>query len=343
MIKSGSLKKIIFWGVLLTIPVFFLFVSTELFYDFYWSKRMLYQYDRELGWAPKPDFSYHEVHYDAEKNPYEVTFSTNELGFRAWGNVKSDKKKILFIGDSFTGDPNMSDKDAYFDQVRRLTGAEVFAFGGGGYGTLQELLILRKFVNIINPDYFVLQFCSNDIPNNSYDLEENFIVRNQKNLRPYFNGQRIIYRLPFYHWYRKLYALSAVFRFLDHSVERIQYRMYDGYEYPSGKGDRERADEIARAEEITVDLLRQMADSVPQKTKLLTFSSDTDNPERTAQWLWVSEKAGFIPLPGVSRAVEEAEKQGVVVRAEDGGHWGPEGHHIAGAVLAKELERLFAE
>jgi hypothetical protein len=343
MRKSGLIKKIIFWGVLLAIPIFLIFVSTELFYKFYWAKRMLYQYDQELGWVPKPDFFYDETCYDSEKTPYKVKLSTNEYGFRAWGDVNSDKKKILFIGDSFTGDPNMSDKDAYFDQVRRLTGAEVFAFGGGGYGTLQELMILRKYVKKIDPDYFVLQYCSNDIDNNSYELEGTFLVRNQKDLRPYFDGQRIIYRLPFGHWYRTLFAHSAVFRFLDHRLQMIQYRLYGGYEEPSAKDDQERADEIARAEKITVQLLRQMADSVPLKTKLLTFSSDTENPEWTARWLRVAKAAGFIPLPGVSRAVEKAEQQGVVVRAADGGHWGPEGHHIAGAVLAKELERLGVE
>ena len=336
-------KKIFFWSILLTIPVVFLIGSTELFYKFFWAKRMVYQYDQKLGWVPKPDFSYDEVRYDVAGNPYDVKLSTNQYGFRAWGDPRSDNPKILFIGDSYTGDPNMSDQDAYFGQVRKLTGAEVFAFGGGGYGTLQELMILKKYVNLIDPDYFVLQYCSNDIYNNSYELESNFIVRNQKDLRPYFDGQRIIYRLPFDHWYRQLFTHSAVFRFLDHRLQMLQYSLYDGEEYPSAKNDQEKARETARAEKITVELLRQMKDAVPADTKLLTFSSDTDNPKRTAQWLRVAKKAGIFPLPDVSRAVERAEKEGAVVRAADGGHWDPVGNHIAGSVLAKDLERLMAQ
>jgi hypothetical protein len=341
--RTELAKKIFFWSILLTIPVVFLVGSTELFYKFFWAKRMVYQYDQALGWVPKPDFAYDEVAHDVKGNPYEVKLSTNQYGFRAWEDTRSSRKKILFIGDSYTGDPNMSDEDAYFSQVRRLTGAEVFAFGGGGYGTLQELMILRKYVKQIDPDYLVLQYCSNDIYNNSYELESSFIVRNQKDLRPYFDGQRIVYRLPFGHWYRKLFAHSAVFRFLDHRLQMLQYRLYGGYEEPSAKDDREKAREIARAEELTVELLRQMADAVPQKTKLLTFSSDTDNPRRTARWLRVAKQAGFIPLPEVSSAVENAEKEGVVVRAADGGHWSPAGQRLAGSVLAKDLERLMAQ
>ena len=42
----------------------------------------------------------------------------------------------------------------------------------------------------------------------------------------------------------------------------------------------------------------------------------------------------------ISKAVENAEKEGIVVRAAEGGYWSPKGHPIAGESLAKQLERL---
>ncbi|MCW5199822.1 hypothetical protein VU05_03825, partial [Desulfobulbus sp. F1] len=62
---------------------------------------------------------YSVVRPDAAGVNYKIDVSTDQHGFRSWGNIDTDKKKIFFIGDSFTGDPNMSDEDAYYDQVKK--------------------------------------------------------------------------------------------------------------------------------------------------------------------------------------------------------------------------------
>ena len=58
------------------------------------------------------------------------------------------------------------------------------------------------------------------------------------------------------------------------------------------------------------------------------------------RWRRVTENAGFAAMPLISAAVEAAEESGVVVRASDGSHWGPQGHRIAGKALANELNQL---
>ena len=42
------------------------------------------------------------------------------------------RQRILFVGDSWTGDPNTADDEAYFGVVGRNLPVEVFAIGGGG-------------------------------------------------------------------------------------------------------------------------------------------------------------------------------------------------------------------
>lgn len=336
------MKKTLFWFFLIIIPMFALVVSVEIFYAIFISSNRMYKFDSEIGWVPKSNLNYSRLRSDITGGTYTVTITTNNHGFRAWGDINAKKVKILFIGDSFTGDDHMSDEDSYYGQVKKIINAEIFAFGGGGYGTLQELMILRKYVVTINPDYFVLQFCTNDYVNNSFYLERSSIVRNQKNFRPYLDGNTIIYRLTPNHWYKLLCKSSAAFRFLDQRLQRVQYNLYDDYHSLSDTSQEKMNKERIKAENITERLLVMMANSVPQKTKLLTFSIGPKDDATTEKWVRIAKKAGFIPLPMVSKAVENAEKEGVVVRSADGGHWSPQGHRIAGKELAKQINRLMA-
>lgn len=231
----------------------------------------------------------------------------------------------------------MSDVDAYFGRVSELLDAEVFAIGGGGYGTLQELMVLRKYVDIIDPDYFVLQFCTNDFSNNSLELEAPSIVRNQNNMRPYLSKDQVVYRLSQWHWYRFLYKHSHLFRFLDRKLQVHQYNLYGGYIPPTEINEERTKTDTLNAEQITGQLLKLMAGTVPKKTQLLTFTCSTRNQADTERWRRVSEHAGFVAMPAVSASVEEAEDGGEVVRAGDGSHWGPQGHRIAGETLVRIL------
>jgi alkylation response protein AidB-like acyl-CoA dehydrogenase len=42
----------------------------------------------------------------------------------------------------------------------------VQVYGGHGYGTLQEYLVIDKYIDEIKPDLILLQVCSNDFTNN---------------------------------------------------------------------------------------------------------------------------------------------------------------------------------
>ena len=333
------MKKIFYWCALISFPIILLIVTAEIIATLYFESKRIYRYDPVIGWVPKSNFSYNKFHTDAAGNNYKVIVSTNKHGFRAWGDITSHKDKILFIGDSFTGDPNVSDEDSYFMQVKKILDVEIFAIGGGGYSTLQELLLLRKYVHIVNPDYFVLQFCSNDFSNNSLSLEHRSIVRNQKNIRPYFDN-KIIYRLPLNHWYRYLYVHSHLFRYFDAKLQHLQYHYYGGYESLSDTSPKKRNEEITNAEETTEHLLKMMTDTMPEDTVLLSFTCNSRKHVDTKRWMRVVKSAGFIPLPSVSGTVEEAEHDGVVVRTSDGVHWSPRGHHIAGKALAREIVKF---
>ena len=94
------------------------------------------------------------------------------------------------IGDSFTHATSVSDDRTHHALLAKLLDVEVFAYGVGGYGTLQEFLVLDRFVDVIHPDIFLWQYCANDFINNDNELERLSRFNNNGLTRPYWqNGQ----------------------------------------------------------------------------------------------------------------------------------------------------------
>lgn len=317
---------------------------------------IVYEYNKILGWQPKKKFSQKISVIDKSGEKYFVNYSTNEFGFREFGDPRNDKKRILFVGDSWTGDPNTSDEDAFFAIVKNNLPVEVFAIGAGGYGTLQELMLIKEYAEVIKPDILVLQYCDNDIINNSFKLEGPSITRNQKNLRPYWVDNQIEYRFPSGNLYIFLYKNSRLFRSIDGVLSTIQYQMYKGYYPPQYKAYEaygafwqdlppELASEILDLKSAAVSdtqfLLSEMKRILPLSTKLITFAANTDDPEELRIWQTISENAGFVTYPSVSMKVDAAEKKGAIVRVYDGAHWNRLGNKIAGEELVKIIRRDF--
>lgn len=300
---------------------------------------LVYEPDDLLGWKPKANFSARMKVRNQTGDEYEVDHSSGRSGFRAFGDLSGTRKRVLIVGDSFTSDPYTNNGEAYFGIVGKRLPVEVFAIGGGGYGTLQELLLVRQFVDLIKPDIFVLQYCTNDISDNSFDLEDRTShVRNQKNLRPYLVGGSIIYRLPKYHPYLLLHNNSRLFRKLDIELMKLEYLIDD----PARPGRPEVpaiAAEKAAAIAVTGKLMSQLAAAMPKGTRLLTISCDTSNREETETWKAMAQAAGLDAYPSVSEKIEAAERNGEVVRMFDRQHWNRLGNRIAG----EELARILAE
>jgi hypothetical protein len=314
---------------------------------------VVYEYDAVLGWRPKRSFSAQIPVKDQSGETSLADYSTNPLGFRAFGDLDSTRTRILFVGDSWTGDPNTSDVDAYFGVVQEQLPVEVFAIGGGGYGTLQELMLVREFAELIRPDIFVLQYCDNDLINNSFFLEGPRITRNQKNLRPYWVDGKTRYRLTADSPYILLQRYSRLFRTLDALLSTAQYKVYDSY-YPPGyqaydglapaRSPEQQAEitaQKAASVKTTAWLMAEMRRALPPGTRLATFAASSDDPEELRIWQALADQSGFKAYPSVSQSVERAEKNGDRVRVRDGAHWNRLGNRIAGEELVRVIARDF--
>lgn len=126
-------------------------------------------YDDTLGWVGKPN--YRGLLKEAGKG---VSCQINQWGFRddqpANPLAAEDKKRLLFLGDSFIMGTGVAKNDRVSELIEARDSALVsFNFGILGYSTDQELLVLKKFGPIIKPDYVLLFFCANDLLYNDSD------------------------------------------------------------------------------------------------------------------------------------------------------------------------------
>ena len=147
-------------------------------------------------------------------------FQTNSAGFRDREHSlrkPNDVLRVAVLGDSYIEAFQVS-QDEMFASVleeelnsRRFGGdrkVEVLSFGVSGFGTAQELLMLRHHVWQFDPDVVVLAFLpSNDLRNNSSRLES-------QQLRPVFEIQddELVLDNSFRKEPSYLYAMSDSFR-----------------------------------------------------------------------------------------------------------------------------------
>jgi hypothetical protein len=183
----------------------------------------LYTYDSDLGWTLKPNT---EGWQTQEGN---ACVRVNRDGFRGpdYSLAKPPGTlRIAVLGDSFTEAQQVAENQTFCEvaQARiqalmpldvaatdgatsHFARAEVLNFGCDGYGTAQELIMLRDRVWRYAPDVVVLAvFTGNDIRNNSVVLEGD-------KCRPFysFEGSDLVLDGPFEDsfWFR----LNCMLRF----------------------------------------------------------------------------------------------------------------------------------
>jgi hypothetical protein len=135
--------------------------------------------DPNLGWKLKPGVS-------GEWNEEGASFvQVNSEGLRDREHTKAkppNTLRVAVLGDSFTEAIHVPVEQTFWSKLERKLGncpavkgrknVEVINFGVQGYGTAQELMMLRKKVWDYSPDIVILAFFNgNDVINNSPKLE----------------------------------------------------------------------------------------------------------------------------------------------------------------------------
>ena len=126
----------------------------------------MFEYDPDLGWKFISN-NRGSIVYAEEASHW---IETNSLGFRdnSPHPEMDNQKKILVLGDSFVSNISVRDNEVFTERIeRQLTNTTVLNFGVNGYGQVQEYLLLKQWLEIIDPDLVILViYIRNDFNDN---------------------------------------------------------------------------------------------------------------------------------------------------------------------------------
>jgi lysophospholipase L1-like esterase len=289
---------------------------------------------------------YHKIVYNIPLTKSIGEFYDPLLGWRGkkvFGDTSTEKYKIFFIGDSFTDGCGVGEKKMYYTVIKENLGAEIFVYGGFGYGTLQEYMVLDKYYDEIKPDLIILQVSGNDFINNLWELESASFINNNPLIRPYWINGKIEYRCSgslgkqrvflsthsriLYSLFNRMDRLCSILarKGLLHSVEKDISQK--GIAFGNFK----------KAKIVTKTLIQKMKNRVG-RTPIIAFPV-SDKPIYLEQFRDIFKENNIEFIEDVPVVIKERETEGVNLRLKDKGHWNEVGQQICGEVLVKEMRQ----
>lgn len=297
--------------------------------------------DNELGWRTNENL---DLRREADTVPGRksvVHVTTNAYGFRRFGNLRTARPKILCIGDSFTFATDVSDDETYYALLANTLDAEIFAYGAEGYSTLQEYMVLDKYLDLIDPDVVVLQYCWNDLIDNVLELERQSVRNNNGLRRPYLSDSGVlVYACPkafgaFRDFANRRSRLlySVLFRLdralaLSEVATPIEGRIAaEGAEHPGFKKA------VAVTDRILGNIKRRCG-----AAPVLAFDVDAVAPYHEAL-VQLSERNQIEYVP-VAETLHQAKEQGLTPTVAPNAHWNVLGHRFCAEALAGYMAKL---
>ncbi len=296
----------------------------------------------KMGWTAKSNFTFNGEVVDEAGNPYHIDFSTDENGFKYFGNPKADRQKLLVIGDSYTHAIEVSNIKTYYGvMLDNLPNTEFFVFGARGIGPLQQYLWLEEWLPVIQPDAILWQFCFNDVFNSSYALESTSYFNNNRRPRPYLENGKIVYRNPARLGMGTLREYSKSVDFLLTKVEGI----LESQEHKNGTASEDLIQKLGKeyapySESLeNMDAVLKKIKSLTGNTPMLAFQTDVTEPF-ISDIRTVFESNGIPVVKSAAEEIDRERKLGKHLLAKDLGHWNEEGHAIAADEIWSELKEM---
>jgi lysophospholipase L1-like esterase len=330
----------------LTIFIVILFFCVEFYLKN--KKPTPYLYDSELGWTLKKEFKYTYKEKDLYNNQYSSFYSTNSFGARSYiqkvhSNKINQSIKILVVGDSFTMDPYVGNNEMWYsilaNKISKNTkqNVEVLAFGGGGYGSLQQLLLLQRYkkdIHNFSPNIFILQFCSNDFANNSFNIEKASFALSQYMRRPYLINNEIYYYNGLFTYFFQKNILTRESRIFAKSIFLFEFLMKK-YFLPNSNITQDKMNE---AKDITQNILTKIRNLYPN-TESYIFSCSNNTSELNSDWKKLAKQSNFIILEESSNFIDKASNLNTKIFYKDGGHLNLLGNLLWGDLIYEDITK----
>jgi len=216
-----------------------------------------------------------------------------------------------------------------------------YDYRAAGYGTLQEYLILEKYIDAVKPDVVVLQLCSNDFIDNYHRLEIEAGYKVGKK-RPYLNlKDEVVHKVPL-PFIDRIKEYSRFVFFLANRSRKFWKEQIVGKEPDlAEKLIAEQGSNYALFNHtlaLTQLALKRFKEQTNSQVKLLVFVSDAYQPQYDSfKQICVEQNISF--LDGVPFQVQEAYNSGTIVHSHDGYHWNETGHQIIANAILPDLRK----
>lgn len=299
--------------------------------------------DAVLGWRSKPFYTYSASNFmDCKGGTYPIDIHFTKHGFRKWNERAFDSTigTALFIGDSYTESLECSDSLVFYSVFKDSVPVNLYACGTAGYGTIQEMQLLDKYIDSVKPKWIILQTCSNDYLDN-YWMMEMLSGYHVGEVRPYLVDGKVEYHYP-RPWYERVKDYSLFLNFILERSRQAMLNLHLRHKYTStedmvdaiGKKYPPYATSLKMTEEA-LKHIKQTADK--HNAKLLVYilgrvDSIQNGMDMDDVWT-ICEKNGIPAITGATEKTEAAKEKGEVVNSFDGYHYNPKGQKILGEVL----------
>lgn len=266
------------------------------------------QHHAQLGWSYRPGAQARHV-----TGEFEVAIAINPRGYRdgPWRTREEGRKLLLVLGDSYAfGWGVEQDQRASSLLAAALPEWDVRNAAVSGYGTDQQLLLLRELQPELRPDAVLVLFCPND-------LDESAVSLAYGHRKPWFeqreDGALVVCGLP---------VQQPWIESVSHLAQAIAKQLSD-------RGRTNRPRDAAAEWSLVLALLQEMISEAAGAPLILLSGTD--------------ELAAFAAeRPGVWHLDERPilEPLGASANFPVDGHWTPEGHAAVAASLVTLMEQL---
>jgi hypothetical protein len=276
------------------------------FFVFEDERKLLCQYDPQLGWFPIPNSR------DRLRASRVFSVVHNREGFRGPEPTVSNKPAIVFLGDSFVWGYDVDAPERFTDKLQaKHPEWTVYNLGVSGYGTDQEYLLLQKHFDIYKPKVVFLLFCvENDHEDNCSNVRyggyyKPYCMVEGKRMHlqgvPVPRGERV--------WLVDHPRLARSF------IVRLLVRVYFQWKAPS----------VLSIPDPTGAILWDLKNYVRSKGAVLVMGLTMSDPK-------LEEFLGQVKIPYVELTTKLRYKS-------YGGHWTPEGH----SYVCEKVEQFLAQ
>lgn len=257
-----------------------------------------------------------------------------DQGFKRWGEIPKQKPTVLIIGDSFTEMVHVSNGEEWYAYLENeFSHINFFVYGSGGYGSLQEYMILDDYIDVIDPDVVIWQFCSNDYRNNSYESDSSRYPHNNFGVRPYLESKEIVYKMPMPFPLLRKYSRIAdrlLVRYDAFQKAQLQAKSASNPNHQITKFERPKEKVADSAYWVTGEILKMARQRAGERPFFLFSTEPMTDKENL-----LCTKAGITCIRGVSEYLESKEAEGITVGIVNDGHWNLAGNRFVGEFLIK--------